>query len=316
MTNEGGISSSAPGKIAFRASIDTANKLDCLRQYLQAYSIALRDRGFARLYIDAFAGTGSATEVRAALPLFGPEFAEPQRVDTPGSARIALSIEPAFDTIALIELDESRVGELERLKSEFPDRKVIVKRGDANASVRRICEGVPWHEKQPPIAGMRGVVFLDPFGMEVEWSTVEAIAKTEALDCWYFFPLAGLYRNAPHDPARLDATKEAALDRVLGTKEWRSAWYQKVAGQSDMFESTEDEIIRADIDGIERFVAARLRSVFRGLVMPPLRLRHNGKAPMASLFFAVSNTDKKAVALARRISSHILTGSSSHVRSR
>jgi len=54
---------------------------------------------------------------------------------------------------------------------------------------------------------MRGVIFLDPYGMEVSWETVEAIARTEALDCWYFFPLSGLYRNAPKDPLKLDQSK-------------------------------------------------------------------------------------------------------------
>lgn len=289
----------------FTGSIDTERKLERLKTYLQTYSIALKDQGFARIYIDAFAGTGQRTEVRSALPLFGADFAEQVEVNTPGSARIALSIEPPFDTIALIEQDKERFAELEGLRDEFPAQKIVLKHGDANHNVRLICSRVPWHQRQGDILGMRGVIFLDPFGMEVEWATVEAVAATRALDCWYFFPLSGLYRNAPHDITRLDASKQAAIDRVLGTADWRTAWYDHPIEQT-LFESEASATQRADVDAIEQFVMERLKTVFKGLVMPPVRLRHNNKAPMASLFFAVSNTSEKAVSLARRISDYIL----------
>jgi three-Cys-motif partner protein len=295
----------------FTGSIDTGDKLERLRAYLQAYSIALKNQGYARIYIDAFAGTGHRSETRPALPLFGPEFAEPLEVNLPGSARIALSIEPPFDTVALIEQDKDRVAELEKLKSEFPNHKIVVKHGEANHNVRLLCTRVPWHDRRGEVAGMRGVIFLDPFGMEVEWATVEAIAATQALDCWYFFPLSGLYRNAPHDIAKLDAAKQAAIDRVLGTSDWRTAWYDHPSAPQTLFETEASATERADVDAIERYVEGRLRTVFKGLVMPPVRLRHNGGAPMASLFFAVSNTNDKAIGLARRISSYILKDGSS-----
>ncbi|WP_318011326.1 hypothetical protein [Mesorhizobium sp. ES1-4] len=61
-----------------------------MQEYLQAFSIALQNQEFACIYIDAFAGSGSRTEVRPGLPLFGPAFAEPEEITTPGSARIAI----------------------------------------------------------------------------------------------------------------------------------------------------------------------------------------------------------------------------------
>ncbi|KFL31922.1 hypothetical protein JP75_05855 [Devosia riboflavina] len=304
-------------KKPFRGSRDTDAKLSMLHDYLKHYSIALQDQGFARLYIDAFAGTGSKTETRPALPLFGPEFAEPHEVNTPGSARLALSVEPPFDTLVFIEQDQDRFHELERLASEYPDHKIFLKNGDANQNVKRLCSGVPWHKRQGDVLGMRGVIFLDPFGMEVEWSTVEAVAATEALDCWYFFPLSGLYRNAPHDRAKLERGKEEKLDRLLGTTDWRERWYQHSVLPENMFESETEAVRRADVDAIEAYVSERLASVFKGGVMPPVRLRHNNNAPMASLFFAVANPSPKATALAKRIASYILKpGSSSHTRSR
>jgi three-Cys-motif partner protein len=288
----------------FRGSIDTERKLNALGKYLQAYSIALKDQGFARIYVDAFAGSGTRTETTAALPLFGLD--EPQEMSTPGSASIALAVNPPFDTLAFFESDPDRFRRLEELKLAHPDRNVALRQGDANDFVRRLCTRMPWHRAQAGIKGMRGVVFLDPYGMEVEWNTVEAIAETEALDCWYFFPLSGLYRNAPHDPTKLDSSNQASLDRVLGTQDWRQRWYDHAVAPTNLFETVEQAVVRADVDAIEAYVGERLKTVFRGAVLPPMRLRHNGGAPMASLFFAVSNPSDKAIGLATKIAGHIL----------
>ena len=41
----------------------TDEKLERLKAYLTAFSIALKDQGFVRVYIDAFAGSGGRAEV-------------------------------------------------------------------------------------------------------------------------------------------------------------------------------------------------------------------------------------------------------------
>jgi hypothetical protein len=32
-------------------------------------------------------------------------------------------------------------------------------------------------------------VFLDPFGMQVDWNVIEQLALTKAVDLWLLFPL-------------------------------------------------------------------------------------------------------------------------------
>jgi three-Cys-motif partner protein len=296
---------------------DTSKKLHCLQEYLRAFSIALRNQDFACIYIDAFAGSGTRTEVRPGLPLFGQEFAEPEEITSPGSARIAIEVEPPMHSIVLIEQDASRFSELQALVLEFPNRTIITRQGDANQLVKRLCRNTRWRGPKTVGRGIRGVIFLDPYGMEVSWETVEAIAGTEALDCWYFFPLSGLYRNAPHDPAKLDHGKQASLDRVLGAKDWRQRWYDHKIAPADIFETQAHAVRRADVNAIEAYVKERLETAFKGVVLDPIRLHHKSGAPLASLFFAVSNTSPGAVKLATDIASHILkAGRLSHKRSR
>ncbi|MCQ4631673.1 three-Cys-motif partner protein TcmP [Shinella sp. CPCC 100929] len=300
----------------FFGSSETERKLHCLREYLKYYSIALQKQNFARIYIDAFAGTGNRTETRAALPFMENGVEVLEEVSTPGSARIALETEPRFHANVFIEQDPAKVAALKAVLAEYPDCRAQIREGDANDIVQALCARYRWQQER-----IRGVIFLDPYGMEVSWKTVEAIARTEALDCWYFFPLSGLYRNAPHDPLDLDDGKSEALTRVFGTDRWRQEWYAMEA-QSHQIDLWGNQIPSkerrvATVDVIEKWVHDHLSSTFRGSVLPPLRLRHKNGAPMASLFFAVSNPSKAANKLARQIAGHILkAGISSQVRPR
>lgn len=282
----------------------TEAKLQCLREYLEAYSTALRNQDFARLYIDAFAGTGSRSEERPALPILGTH--DPEIVTTQGSAHIALNTQPSFHHISLIEQDPAKIGALVATIERSGHPRAHARQGDANRIVKDICQKTAWRGPGTVGRGIRGVIFLDPYGMEVEWNTVKAIAATEALDCWYFFPLSGLYRNAPRDPLKLDATKIESLNRLLGSDEWREALYDKPPPQETMFGMFDGAERRVEIDAIEDYVRKRLASVFKGTVLEPMRINNSLGKPLASLFFAVSNSSPPAVALATKIASHIL----------
>jgi hypothetical protein len=69
------------------------------------------------------------------------------------------------------------------------------------------------------------VVFLDPFGLNVNWATLEAIRRTTVLDVWYLFSLCGLYRNVPLSFAKLTPDKIAAVARALGELDWPDRFY-------------------------------------------------------------------------------------------
>ena len=52
---------------------------------------------------------------------------------------------------------------------------------DANTAVQRICASTNWHNN-------RAVLFLDPYGMQVSWETLAAVAATKAIDLWMLYP--------------------------------------------------------------------------------------------------------------------------------
>jgi three-Cys-motif partner protein len=167
----------------------TEEKLARLRKYLTAYAtIFARNPGALHLrttYVDAFAGTGtrvdSKSDTLAPQLLFDDIGMSGFRK---GSARIALEITPPFDHYLFIEQCADRAAELMALKAEFPHLvdRVFIANEEANSCVRRWCANTDWRHN-------RAVVFLDPYGMQVEWPTIEAVAQTHAIDLWLLFPL-------------------------------------------------------------------------------------------------------------------------------
>ncbi len=274
-------------------------------QYLAAFNKVMKNQGFRRIYIDAFAGSGDFTfTTQEAIPLLD---VKEIKETFPGSAHRALMTEPAFDQLWFVEQGKRNAEALKRLLARYPDRNATVIRGDANTLVQRICRTTSWQGAKPT----RGVIFLDPFGNSVDWSTIQELGKTK-LDVWYLFPLSGVYRNAPNELAKLTEEKRAAITRVLGTTEWESRFYQPPPTRDlPLFSHMENAGVTPvnrrtlNVDGIEQFISERLRSVFP-MVLKPRRLYGPTKAPLFSLFFAMANNSAPAQAVARPIAQDLL----------
>lgn len=269
----------------------TRIKLEALEKYLTAFNTALSKQSFTRLYVDAFAGTG-----RCDIKVDG----EKQTID--GSARRALVTSPSFHKFCFIELRAKKLDALKALSAEYPGKTIEVIQSDANAALKTICTQYQWRNE-------RAVLFLDPFGMHVEWSTLEAIAKTGAIDVWYLFPYAGLYRQAAKSADALDADKEASLIRVLGTDDWRQAFYAQNP-QSDMFGSNGD-VRDTDHRQMLEFVSKRLKCLFPAVTNPKVLYqggdsKNPSGAPLFALYFAASNPAPQAYGLATKIAKGIL----------
>ncbi|GAA2816978.1 three-Cys-motif partner protein [Aminobacter aminovorans] len=279
--------------------VSTDLKLKLIEDYLTAFSTALRPYFSELWYIDAFAGTGVRTVKHKAQPetLFMPAIEE-RMERLRGSARIALDVKPPFDRVVFMDKKKAHCKALEALASSYPNRRIDVVKGDANDAIRAELAERRW-------AGKRAVMFLDPYGMAVDWSTLQLIRDTEAIDVWYLVSLAGLFRQASHDPANLTPKKKAAITRMLGTPEWEDAWYARET-KTDLLGPVDETHQRiADVAAMETFVEGRLKSLFPK-VLPPLRLRSDKNVPSFSLFLAISNPEPKAIGLATKIGNHIL----------
>lgn len=273
-------------------------KLSIVESYLKAFTTAL-NRYFNRLiYIDAFAGTGSRTvrvDAREGDLFDAPvhESVEQRR----GSARIAIDVIPKFTKLIFIEQNKGYCRALEEIAAIHPERDIAVIEGDANVEIKNVLRKIHWN-------GTRAVLFLDPYGMEVEWATLEAIAATKSIDLWFLFSLSGLYRQATRDRRSMDEDKRAAITRMLGTDAWENEIYSKET-RDGLFGEEFSVRRNADVKGLEKYVKHRLETIFPK-VFEPLPLPVEQRPQRYSLFCAISNTTPKAIGLATKIANHIL----------
>lgn len=293
------------GNVTHRFGGDwTTRKLDVLAEYLASYTTALKNAPFDKLYIDAFAGTGyrnapdSETGPKDQSELSLPDLAEeePQTL-LQGSARLALEAKPPFDQYIFIERSAARCAELENLKAEFPDlaASIQIQQGDANTELQALCR-MEWKSR-------RAVLFLDPYGMQVEWPTIEAIARTKAIDLWLLFPLGiGVNRLLTRSGDIPEAWQDR-LNRLLGTTQWYDEFY-RVESTPDLFGGDNERVIKASTATIGRYFNERLGTIFPGVAEHPGVLRNSRNSPLYLLCFAVGNERGKDIAL--RIANHLL----------
>lgn len=280
----------------------TDEKLDTLRKYLAAYRDVMKKQRFHLMYIDAFAGTGyrdAEKEPDAIQQSLLEEFSEEETQNfLKGSAVIALEQDPPFHEFIFIERKRKHAKELERLKSQFPEKADSIKivKGDSNLVIKRLCADNGWRSK-------RAVLFLDPYGMQVEWETLKAIAETKAIDLWILFPAAiGVNRMLPRHGKAPD-TWEKRLDRMFGTKDWRDRFYSKTR-QTSFIEDDEKFDKVATIEEIGEFFNERLKTIFPGVAPNARTLSRPDGAPLYQLCFAAAN--KKGSEIAIKIASHLL----------
>lgn len=281
----------------------TEVKLAALREYLKMYATALKNQSFGRIYIDAFAGTGyrsQPTKLDEGTSLFE-EFKETDQF-AKGSARIALEIDPPFTRYVFIEKDPRKFAELKRMiETDFPSKiaEIDFRNDDANVAIPELCRSTEHWRRN------RAVLFLDPYGMQVDWTTLAAVAQTRAIDTWYLFPaFIGLGRMLPHSGV-VPHEWEDTLDRCLGEAGWRNEFYQ-TSTTADLFDAPQDSRERRlDREKVERYFRRRLASVFAGVAPRALPLLNSRGVLMYQLFFAC-NGSQKARTLALKLARQVL----------
>jgi three-Cys-motif partner protein len=286
----------------------TEDKLSRLEKYLKAYRHIFtqneRARYFKTWYVDAFAGTGTratSTGIPSEQTVFEDVYEDKETTEyRDGSAKIALALPEPFDGYLFIEKSKARVNQLrETIEREHKQLlpRCDFRHGDANTVLKAWCKERDWQKE-------RAVVFLDPYGMQVEWSAIEALAATKAIDLWYLFPLGvGVARLLTYR-GDIDEAWQRRLDLLFGTQEWRTEFYRVTTGQTDLFGESHDIVERdAPVAKIEAFIHKRLAGIFekaaKGLV-----LRNSRQSPLYLLCFAAAN--KKGAPTAMKIAQDIL----------
>ena len=290
---------------------NTVKKLEKIEAYLKAFLNAFKNLDWAHtVYFDAFAGRGQVplASQKLTLPLD-----EEDRALIIGSVGRALTLDQKFDEYIFVEKNRNKARELEqRLKAEHWGlfSRISIKTSDANDALQSFCQLQNWHAR-------RAVVFLDPFGSQVSWNTLKALAATKGVDLWYLFP-AGLsvHRQIGRD-GTVHYTHEASLDRLFGTAEWRQAFIDEEVAAPDLFGVSQTHTAKtATAESVTRFMIQRMGTIFEGGVLDEWLSLGSGNVHMYSLLFACANPSPPANKLALKLARAVLRSGKSHGRAK
>lgn len=244
------------------------DKLDRLRKYLNAYTTIMRKQewcsGFA--YVDAFAGPGRHELRRKSkalnfqnLLIDVAAFSHQDKDQTEfiaGSPRVALEIKFPFSVYVFIEKDPMRVAGLEEIQREYAEtRNIVIRQSDCN---RYLLEKLA---RNPKIewAKWRAVVFLDPFGMQVPWSTLEALGRTRAIEVFLNFPVGMAIQRMLRRSGQFTTKQREKLDQYFGSPEWFDVLYR---AEPDLFGGVSAAKVEQSGHALVNWYRERLQQVF------------------------------------------------------
>ena len=291
-------------------------KLGVVREYFSGFNNALSKTSFRRVYIDGFAGGGRILPKDTAkhdsgnsqaVDLF-PNVEESEGRESMefrhGSPLLALDVDPPFHEFIFIERSQETLNQLKEQVAEagtLKGRPIQFICEDSNSALTRICNQ-NWRSK-------RATIFLDPFALQIAWSTLEAVARTKAMDMWLLFPAMAVNRMLPRN-AEVPETWARRLDETFGDTSWRQAFYAEPTPQHhqdlfpEMLEPARNEKLDDPFGRLSRYVATRLKTTFADAVDDPLILKTASGSPLFLLCFGVAN--ERGAPIAKRIASHIL----------
>lgn len=267
----------------------TGSKLKILQAYLETYTTLMKNQGFTLHYVDAFAGSGS---VRVADDADGSDFLN-------GSVQIALDIDNRpFDHLLFVDIDARNVDSLQELiRNRNEQRRAEARRGNANDILPQFLNDMGRFD--------RAVVFLDPFGAQVDWRpTVQSIARSEKCDTWILFPSGYIRRFLipRRGTVRSDADREE-LVRVFGDDP--TAELQRPVSQPSFFDPPGEVETEAGTAAIVAAYQRRLGREFAEVAQVSRTLRNSNNAPIYEFIFAAANP--RGAGKAVEIANHILT---------
>lgn len=257
-------------------------KLDGLEAYLHAYTIVLKKQPFELIYIDAFAGAGRS-RIRDAwagaddedLLLLDEEFIRSEEQFIEGSPHRALALENPFTQYHFFDADAGRAALLEGMRAEYPDRKICVQVGDANALIQELL---------PKIArqNTKGVAFLDPYGPHLDWRTVEVLGASKKFEVIINFPLGMAINRLITRSGDIPENWRAGLNRCFGGTDWESLVYTE---RTDLFGDTTRHKVDDAAKRLLDHYFGRLKALF-GHAAKPSIVRNTRGVPIYYMLWA------------------------------
>jgi three-Cys-motif partner protein len=189
-------------------------------------------------------------------------------------------------------MDDGRIEQLRELQREFSSsRDIVLVPGEANRSIQEhvLRSGAfDWRRT-------RAVAFLDPFGLQVPWSTIESLSRTDAIEVIVNLPIGMAIQRLLPNSGVFTPEQHQRLSDYFGSPDWEAVLYET---STDLFGETRFK--RGDSgELLAKWYSKRLEATF-GFASPPRLIRNSAGGHLYYLLWAGPNATGKEIA------SHVL----------
>ena len=284
----------------------TEEKLVAFEKYVNAYLTIMNSfrekNNWKLIYFDGFAGSGSRNEAKKEdnsvllQEMFRDYCLDEEELETyKGAAERVLSIaQRGFDFYYFIDKDKESSLKLHELLAPFENDKTLVYRNsDANKQIEMLAKAM---HKDNSLAAL---VLLDPFGMQVDWKSIELLKGTRT-DLWILIP-TGVIVNRLLD-RKGELTHIEKLTSFFGKDEnfLRDYFYKKKKIDTLFGETEIVEKVKKPIEKIAELYIEQLKTIFDHVTEKPLVLYNTRNTPI--FHFACASDNQTAI----KIASHII----------
>src|SRR5205814_1506237 len=132
-----------------------------------------------------------------------------------------LNVDPPFEEFHLVDLQQERVDNLQRLTAD--KKNVHIYSGDSNALlVSEILPKIRYTEYK------RALCVLDPYGLHLSWRVIQAAEESNTIEIFLNFPVMDMNMNVLWwHPEAASQENIARMNNFWGDDSWRQAAYRK-----------------------------------------------------------------------------------------
>lgn len=286
----------------------TEQKLDTFVSYVQAYLKIMntyRDKfGWKILYFDGFAGSGSRSEddqkqeAEKFLDIFGEETVDTGELSVyKGAAERVVQLEQkmrGFDYYYFIDMLNENCTKLKLKLDTYPTEGCKVFRSEnANDMIIQLAEAMDKDNK------LKALVFLDPFGMQIDWASIKTLAG-KSVDLWVLLPTGVIINRLLKRDGTLMYPEK--LERFFGMSkdEIKKRFYERKVDRN-LFTEVDEKYVKVSnsITKIAELFCERIGELFNYVTDKPLVLKNDNNVSI--YHFVCASENQVAVKIAQDI---------------
>lgn len=266
----------------------TENKIEILVEYAKAYLNIMNTHAskydWKLLYFDGFAGSGFIKKGNK----------EDQRLIVGGAKRILEIEDPRpFDLFYFVEKETDNIELLKtNTKDEFPSKKIHIVNTDCNEKIESMSKFLVSDKGKK----YKTLAYIDPCGMQLNWSSLEALEKL-SVDVWILVPTGMGVNRLLKNNSEISEAWLAKLQVFLGMeKEEILSYFYNESTVYTLF--GEEKVLSKEDKAIEKsakLYSERLNKLFK-FVSEPYILKNSSNSIMFHFFMASNNATAAKIA--------------------